>query len=71
VKWSDGSTANPRTDTNVTANISVVASFAANSYTLTYTAGQNGAVSSNTPQTVSYGGSARRSRRRPAPATTS
>ena len=31
VQWSDGSTANPRTDTNVTANVSVTASFAANS----------------------------------------
>ncbi|MDR3388588.1 MAG: hypothetical protein P4L92_16195, partial [Rudaea sp.] len=28
VQWSDASTANPRTDTNVTANISVTASFA-------------------------------------------
>ena len=28
VRWSDGSTTNPRTDTNVTANISVTASFA-------------------------------------------
>lgn len=30
VKWSDNSTANPRTDTNVTGNISVSASFAIN-----------------------------------------
>lgn len=28
VNWSDGSTANPRTDTNVTANVSVTANFA-------------------------------------------
>ena len=28
--WSDGSTANPRTDTNVTTNVSVTANFAAN-----------------------------------------
>lgn len=39
VQWSDGSTANPRTDTNVTANISVTATFAvtqptSNSYLL-------------------------------------
>jgi hypothetical protein len=30
VNWSDGSTANPRTDSNVTANLSVTANFAAN-----------------------------------------
>lgn len=33
VNWSDGSTANPRTDTNVTTNISVTANFAINTYT--------------------------------------
>jgi hypothetical protein len=30
VQWSDGSTTNPRTDTNVTANLAVTATFAAN-----------------------------------------
>jgi hypothetical protein len=30
VQWSDGSTANPRTDANVTANITVTAQFATN-----------------------------------------
>jgi len=55
--WSDGSTANPRTDTNVTANVSVTASFVANTYTLTYTAGAGGSISGTTPQTVSQGGS--------------
>jgi hypothetical protein len=35
VNWSDGSTANPRTDTNVTANISVTANFAVNAKTAT------------------------------------
>ena len=39
VPWSDASTANPSTDTNVTANITVTASFAINTYSLTYTAG--------------------------------
>jgi hypothetical protein len=34
VSWSDGSTANPRTDTHVTGNISVTASFAQDEYTL-------------------------------------
>ena len=32
VNWSDASTANPRTDTNVTANITVTASFGINMY---------------------------------------
>jgi len=57
VNWSDGSTANPRTDTNVTANKSVTANFAINTYTLTYTAGANGTISGTSPQTVSHGGS--------------
>ena len=42
VDWSDASTANPRTDMNVTANLSVTANFAIDTYTLTYTAGANG-----------------------------
>jgi autotransporter-associated beta strand protein len=33
VNWSDSSTANPRTDSNVTANISVTANFAIDTYT--------------------------------------
>ena len=40
VKWSDNSTVNPRTDSNVTANVSVTAQFAINTYTLTYAAGR-------------------------------
>ncbi|MDR3388561.1 MAG: protease pro-enzyme activation domain-containing protein [Rudaea sp.] len=56
VQWSDGSTANPRTDTNVTADINVTASFAINTYTVTPSAGANGAISPNTPQTVNYNG---------------
>jgi len=55
VNWSDGSTANPRTDLNVTANVSVTANFAINTYTLSYTAGENGTISGATPQTVDYG----------------
>ena len=39
VKWSDGVLTAARTDTNVTADLSVTASFAINTYTLTYTAG--------------------------------
>ena len=41
VQWSDGSTANPRTDTGVTGDIVVTASFAINEYTLTYIPGSN------------------------------
>src|SRR6185436_16454921 len=46
-----------RTETNVTADVSVTASFAINTYTLTYTAGANGTISGTTPQTVNHGGS--------------
>ena len=38
VDWSDGVLTAARTDTNVTANVSVTANFAINTYTLTYTA---------------------------------
>ena len=55
VDWSDASTANPRTDTNIMANVSVTANFATNSYTLTYTAGANGTISGTSPQTVNHG----------------
>ncbi|MDO9043190.1 MAG: FG-GAP-like repeat-containing protein, partial [Desulfocapsaceae bacterium] len=58
VQWSDGSTTNPRTDSNVTADISVTANFAGtNTYTLTYTAGANGSITGTTPQTVNHGAS--------------
>jgi len=54
--WSDGSTQNPRTDTNVTANVNVTANFAINTYTLKYAAGSGGTISSGvTSQTVNYG----------------
>ena len=56
VNWSDGVlTASPRTDTNVTANVSVTANFAINTYTLTYTAGANGTITGTSPQTVNHG----------------
>ncbi len=58
VRWSDGVQANPRTDTNVTADLSVTALFAtdtASQYTLTYTAGACGSITGTTPQTVSQG----------------
>ncbi len=60
VNWSDGKTANPRTDASVTANVNVTANFAANTvtnYTLTYTAGANGSISGTASQTVASGGS--------------
>ena len=44
VNWSDASTANPRTDLNVTANLAVTANFAIDTYTLTYTTGANGTI---------------------------
>ncbi|MBI3192918.1 MAG: InlB B-repeat-containing protein, partial [Ignavibacteriae bacterium] len=55
VNWSDGSTANPRTEVNVTRDTTVTANFAINTYTLTYTAGANGTISGVTPQTVNHG----------------
>ena len=57
VQWSDGSTSNPRTDSNVTANVTVTANFAINTHALTYTAGANGAIAGTSPQTVNHGGS--------------
>ncbi len=53
--WSDAVLTAARTDTNVTVNISVTASFAINQYTLTYTAGANGSISGTSPQTVNHG----------------
>ena len=55
VQWSDGSTSNPRTDTNITGNISVTASFSIHQYTLSYSAGANGSITGTSPQTVNYG----------------
>jgi len=55
VKWSDNSTANPRTDINVTSNISVTAEFAINQYTLTYNAGSGGTITGTSTQIVNYG----------------
>ncbi len=57
VNWSDASTTNPRTDTNVTGNINVTANFAINTYTLTYAAGANGTLTGSTTQAVSSGAS--------------
>ncbi len=55
--WSDGVLTASRTDTNVLANITVTASFAINTFTLTYIAGSNGSITGSTTQVVSSGGS--------------
>lgn len=55
VQWSDDSTDNPRTDTDVNTNISVDASFAINTYKLTYTADSNGSLTGDPTQSVTYG----------------
>src|SRR3989344_5498555 len=52
--WSDGSTANPRTDTNIVSDISAAANFAINTHTLTYTAGSNGSVAGTSPKTINH-----------------
>jgi len=57
VQWSDASTANSRTDTNVTTDVTVTATFAINTYTLTYSAGPGGSITGTTPQTVNHGAS--------------
>jgi beta propeller repeat protein len=57
VEWSDHSTTNPRTDAHVTADATFTASFAINTYTLTYVAGSGGTISGASPQTVNYNGS--------------
>ena len=60
VGWSDGSSANPRTDAGVTANKTVSAMFAVDApgtRTLVYTAGIGGAISGTSPQTIVVGGS--------------
>ena len=55
VDWSDGRTVNPRTDSTVTADVSVTANFAEVA-TLTYLAGPNGTIQGNTEQEVLLGG---------------
>ena len=53
--WSDGNLSNPRTDLNVTSNLSVTANFS-NQYTLVYTAGSGGTLSGSASQIVIYNG---------------
>ncbi|MDD5190039.1 MAG: hypothetical protein PHE50_03230 [Dehalococcoidales bacterium] len=53
LQWSDGVMTTTRTDTNVTANLSVTAYFAANTYTLTVSSGSGGTVT--TPGVGTFG----------------
>ena len=58
LRWSDGRTDNPRTDTNVQADLSVEAVFIDAStivYTLTYTASDGGSIKGTATQTVVEG----------------
>ena len=55
VKWSDDVMTAARTDANVTADKSVTASFAINTYALTYTAGTHGTITGVKSQTVNWG----------------
>ena len=55
VAWSDGVTDNPRTDENVTDDISVTALFTINTYTILYMAGENGTLDGETEQIVEHG----------------
>lgn len=57
VNWNDASTANPRTDTNVSGNLSVTANFAINTYTIFASAGANGTVTPAATTTKNYGAS--------------
>jgi len=55
VHWSDGVLTAARTDTNITADKSLTASFAIKTFTLTYTAGAGGSLTGDPAQTVDYG----------------
>lgn len=49
VDWSDGETDNPRTDTNVTGNISVTANFDVNEHLITTNVGVGGSINPENP----------------------
>src|SRR5690606_38778895 len=55
VQWSDGSPANPRTETGVTADLSVTAQFALRQYSVIYTSQGNGTLQGQASQTVDHG----------------
>lgn len=54
VQWSDGLLTATRTDTNVIADVAATATFAPSSFTVTYAAGANGAITGDSPQTLTY-----------------
>lgn len=53
-QWSDGVTANPRTDHSVNSNITVTAQYNAINFTIEYTAGSGGTISGSSTQSVTY-----------------
>lgn len=53
--WSDGRTDNPRTDTIVTANISVTALFAVKTWSITVSANEGGSLTPGGDMTVKHG----------------
>ena len=55
VSWSDGVTTAARTDTGVSADVSVTANFAIDTFSVDYTAGTHGAITGSASQTVDYG----------------
>ncbi len=55
VNWSDGSTVNPRTDTNVTANVAVTANFAINTFTLAVVSDHGTITKAPDQATYTYG----------------
>jgi RHS repeat-associated protein len=55
VSWSDGNTSNPRTINNIIANKALSATFAINTYTLAFTAGNNGTITGSANQTINHG----------------
>jgi glucose/arabinose dehydrogenase len=58
VQWSDGVTANPRTDSSVTSDLSVSARFTINLHSVRFLAAAGGDLSGTALQTVPAGGSA-------------
>lgn len=56
VQWSDGSTLNPRVDTNIIDDLAVTAIFAINNYALAYTSGDNGTLEGPAMQAIEHGG---------------
>ena len=55
VSWSYASTVNPRTDTNVTADVTVSATFAVDTFAITASAGEHGTIDPSGVVDVPYG----------------